>query len=65
MEFGTLRKDMKMLELQKAIDQTYLILMEHHSCQDSCKTLGTSNEYDHLRGLAVIIGYYMLGLSNG
>jgi hypothetical protein len=56
---------MTMLELQKAINQTYIILMEHHKCQDSCKTLGTFNEYDHIQALAAIIGYYMLGLSNG
>lgn len=54
-----------MVDIKKAIDQTYIILMEHHSCQDSCERLGTSNEYDHIRAIAAIIGYYMLGLGNG
>jgi hypothetical protein len=56
---------MKMVDIQKAIDQTYIILMEHHSCEGWCKRLGTSNEYDHISAIAAIIGYYMLGLSNG
>lgn len=56
---------MKMVDIQKAIDQTHIILLEHSTCQDLCETLGTFNKYDHKRAMAAIIGYYMLGLANG
>lgn len=65
MVIGTLMKATKMIDIQKAIQQTYTINAEHQNCDRRCLGDRQLDLEQHSKYVAHIIGYYMLGLTNG
>ena len=56
---------MKMVDIQKAVLQTFIINAEHENCERRCLGERQLDPEQHSQYVAHIIGYYMLGLSNG
>jgi hypothetical protein len=54
-----------MVDISKVCNQVEIILMEHNDCDKFCASIGLTNKYDHKKAIATMIGYYVLGLSNG
>jgi hypothetical protein len=54
-----------MVDISKVKNQVEIILLEHANCEKYCPSIGLTNKYDHQKALAIMIGYYVLGLSNG
>jgi hypothetical protein len=54
-----------MVDISKVITQVEVILIEHDNCDKHCHSIGLTNRYDHKKAVANLIGYYVLGLSNG
>jgi hypothetical protein len=56
---------MKMVDIHRTIAQVNYILIEHADCKNTCDVFGTLDEFDHRKAVAAIIGYWVLGVSNG
>lgn len=54
-----------MVDIQKAVQQTFVINAEHENCDRRCLGDRQLDPEQHSNYVAHIIGYYMLGLSNG
>jgi hypothetical protein len=54
-----------MVDISKVINQVEILLIEHANCDKHCSLIGLTNVYDHRKAVAGMIGYYVLGLSNG
>ena len=54
-----------MIDISKATNQTYIINAEHENCDRRCLGERQLDPEQHSNYVAHLIGYYMLGMSNG